>query len=291
MSATSAAITRDVSLPRTYRDLLSRVAAAATGGESIVVQAGHFLLFPDEASGIPLACIQTDAPDPRHGRILHDSGHFPFLTWRLGLNLLAALPAAHKRIMVVVNDWQYVANHQQRDRFYSTHSHLPPTYRAELALHEGSITLLSPQATVTEPPSPFFSEARLRNHYRKAVKRLLKQNNLPPEAAILREGDTVSCHLPDATGAKQEFYCSNLAPDCAGETAQIIHEAATATGCDVFINLVPSVCGNFVNRGTELAEKLFSPDIRSYVNIGLPAAEIYDEAALIADCQCTTYRK
>jgi hypothetical protein len=274
--------------PQNFEALRALVQKAGSEADSVVMQTGHFLLFPDEISGELLPCIGDELMRPEHESIRRDYAQFPSLTWKLGLRLLASLPAPRKYVMIVVNDWQYVPPETDRGAFYDNHRSLPISYQQELDRYP-SITMLRPSGDPEfyGATTPFFSESRVRNHYRKAVKRLIKRGALPSDASILQQGDVLSCQLLDPSGEKREIYCSERSTDCAGETAQFLSEAAGATGCKTFINLFPAVCWDFVEYGTKLGHRLFAPGITSYLNIGLPSTEVHEEESMIAGGRCS----
>ncbi len=121
------------------------------------MQAGHFLLYYDEVSGGILPCLSEYLVDPRHSEIRRGYTQFPILTWCLGLRLLASLSAHDRRIMVVVNDWQYLSKAGNRADFYAKHARLPESYSEELARYADTITLFEPERTKTgTSTAPFF---------------------------------------------------------------------------------------------------------------------------------------
>jgi hypothetical protein len=262
---------------------------ATRGAETIVVHAGHFLLFSDDETGRLLPCIASELKEPRHSGYRSRYGMFPELTWRLGLRMLSKLPLRDKRIMIVVNDWQYVSPNADRAEFYSEHQELPRGYAEELAKFS-DISLLAPRLRDGREQA-FFSEVTLRNHFRKKVRRLIKAGTLPEDATVLRSGDLITCQLPDPAGQMREVYCSERAADCSGEIAAMLDETAAATGCQAYINLYPRVCREFVEYGTGLSERLFSTGIRTCLNVGLNSVDVRDEASLLAGSECVLHSR
>jgi len=274
---------------RTIADVQSVAVEAARGAQSVVVQAGHFLLFYDEHEHRALRCIADELRDPRHAPIGSRYGRFPELSLRLGFEVLAALSTPRKHVMTVVNDWQYVPTGALRPPTDRQAETMPLALAEELARHP-DVSLLSPARNGSRD-SLFFSESRLRNQYRKRVRRLLKHGALPPDVTVELDGRVVSCRLADRAGTMREIYCSDRSADCAGETAEFLRQAADATRCDVFVNVVPRACWDFVEYGTDLAEKVLGAGVRTYVNVGLNSTDIYDEETLLRGSQCAVHRR
>jgi len=274
--------------PRTFDELLNLVKDAAQGAQSLVIQAGHFLLYYDIVEDRLLPCISSELTSPRHELLRHEAGEFPLLTWQLGLELLNSLSAASRHVMVVVNDWQYLPKDIDRRRFYESFRHLPESYIDALNNYEGCLSLLEPpQGTGTRP---FYGEMNLRNQYRKTVERLIADGNLPAEAILKQDSDELVCSLPDAVGRTWEVYCSNKTGDCAAEIAQMLNLAVQQTGCDCFINIYPAVCRDFVERGTELGNDLLRNGLPNVINIGFPTNGVESRADLLTSCEVAWHR-
>jgi hypothetical protein len=269
--------------PRSLEELFDIVQEATRGAQSVVMQAGHFLLYYDVVEDRLLPCISDELTSPRHELLRREAGGFPLLTWQLGLELLDSLQAASRQIMVIVNDWQYLPKEIDRRRFYESFRHLPHSYDRALERYEGRLRLLEPlQSTGTQP---FFGEMNLRNQYRKAVERLISDGNLPDEATLEHGSEEIVCSLPDAVGRTWEIYCSSKTGDCAGEIAQMLSLTAQQTGCDCFINIYPAVCREFIERGTELGNDLFRNGIPNVINIGFPTNGLESRGDLLTSCE------
>ena len=258
--------------PKTLGDLESLVASRCANAMSVTVQAGHFLVYYDRTEDQLLPCVGSELLGPRHDVIRKEVGHFPELTWNIGVKLLNSLPAVKKHIMVLVNDWQYLPDGVDRVRFYESHHRIPASYADVLETDGGSIKLLTPQGLGKAPlAGDFFSEQSLRNQYGKHVKQLIAQGKLPANVALETNGDALSCSLVDAVGNKQEIYCTGKGQNCTHEVAELLYVVTSLTQCDVFINLFPIVCKQYVEAGTELGFALFATPIRIVINIGMTA--------------------
>lgn len=274
--------------PRSIEELFAVVKEAAQGAQSVVMQAGHFLLYYDVVEDQLLPCISGELTSPRHHLLRREAGGFPLLTWKLGLELLDSLQAASRQVMVVVNDWQYLPKNVDRRRFYGSFKNLPECYSNELKQYESHLHLLEPpQGTGTKP---FYGEMNLRNQYRKTVERLIADGNLPAEVIMEQSSEAIVCTLPDAVGRTWEVYCSSKTGDCAGEIAQMLNLAAQQTCCDCFINIYPAVCRDFVERGTELGNYLLGNGIHKVINIGFSTNGLESCEDLLTSCEVAWHR-
>lgn len=273
----------------TFQELAAIAQHATRGANTVVMHAGHFLLFQDAIDNRVMPCIGSELREPRHDDIRSRFGAFPELSWALGLRLLSQLESRNKYVMIVVNDWQYLPAGQRRLDFFTDTTRLPVSYARELEKHP-EITLLRASAGHSESHL-FFSEASLRNRYRKHVKKLILSGALPPDARVHRLGGVVTAQLLDGSKGKREIYCSERSTDCSGETAQFLDESSKATGCQTFINLFPRVCWEPVEYGTQLAPRLFTTETRTFLNIGFDSTDVRDEESLIETSQCALHER
>ncbi len=274
--------------PKTLGELESMVAPRCADATSVTVQAGHFLVYYDRTEDQLLPCVESELLGPRHEVIRKEVGHFPLLTWEIGVRLLASLPAPKKHLMVLVNDWQYLPDGIDRSRFYEAHKTLPASYTSILETEEDSIELLTPhQYGKSMFTGDFFGEQSLRNQYGKHVKQLIAQGKLPDNAELDMNGDTLSCSLVDVVGHKQEIYCAGKGQNCTHEVAELLHTVASITQCSVFINLFPLVCKQYVEAGTELGFDLFNTPVATVINIGMPATGVLSLEQLCASSAIT----
>lgn len=260
------------SYPRSFETLATLVGEATKGAESVAMQAGHFLVYYDHTEDQLLPCVASEISGPRHEIIRNEVGHFPLLTWDMGVKLLAAVPAKRKHALVLVNDWQYLPSGVDRGRFYEKFNRLPQAYRRVLDQTGDSVALLRPpRLRKALHTGDFFSEQTLRNQYGKHVKQLIAEKSLPPNAELLADGDSLSCNLVDAVGRRQEIYCAGKSENCTHEVAELLYSVHEITACDMFINIFPLVCKEYVEAGTELNYGLFQTHIGNVINIGMVA--------------------
>ena len=270
------------SYPRTREDLLSLVRERTAGAKSVVVQAGHFLLYYDRTEDQLLPCVASELVGPRQEPIRKAAGLFPILTWELGVELLNAVSAKDKFIMVLVNDWQYVPKDVPRARFFEQNPNIPAAFQSCLDTHGNDIKLLTPtQKRSLKQTEKLFSEHGLRKQYAKHVKDLIKRRELPANVELQANGEHLNCSLVDALGRKQEIYCTGKSENCTHEVAELIFSVNALAGCDAFINLYPLVCKEYVEAGTELSFELFKTPMKAVLNIGMTATGVLSEKDLL----------
>ena len=272
--------------PRSREALFKVVTSALAGARVAVAQAGHFLLYEDEAICRAVPCIKSELSDPKHLNFSQEFGHFPYLSWRLASDLMEALALEEGYLLVLVNDWQYVPTKAAKDAFYSEYQLLPKVYREDV----GQTTrLLTPRGPAGfDERSPFFSERVLRNQFHRRLKKLTGSAELPEGLRVSRTEASATCRL-EVMGQLQEIYCSTKSADCSGEVAQLLDDSCRLVGCDAFINFVPNVCQSFVELGSELPAKLFETPIRRIINISLPATKIACEQDMLGEASVTVH--
>jgi hypothetical protein len=280
--------------PKNFAAMQSLVHSAAGPAGCLVFQAGHFLLIHDEETGALLPCIEGQEAGGKAEAIISHYGCFPVLTFELALRLIRGLPATQAHLMVVVNDWQYVPGHCNREDFYTNwHGRLPEAYREALEVDPigNAVQLLEPEPLREGiSTAPFFGEMNLRNRYQRRISKLVATGKLPSTALVEKTEKTTICKMPDPSGAMQEIYCSGKTGDCSGEIAEMLREGRVRTGASVFINLYPAVCRDFVESGTWRAKELFGVDFATVINLGFPSSGIMDCEGMIEGCECTIHR-
>jgi hypothetical protein len=261
------------SFPSDFSALQQLINLAVDGVDTVIMQTGHFLLWQDDVTGEVLPCLEETMHGPHRARIRKNYGHFPLLTWSLGLELLAATPTRNKYALVIVNDWEHLSKIDQSESFFTANPRLPDSFSAELLRHDGVIKLLRPSNSL-EHTGLYFSERILRHRYQKHVAELIAKGRLPPSAVVKSDEGATYCSLPDGKGSLKEAYCSGKSGDCAGEVAEMIFDATSQTGSACFINLYPLVCRKFVDHGAELAVTLFGAACPSVLNVGFPSTGV-----------------
>lgn len=231
------------------------------------------MLYYDSVEDQVVPCIAPLLAAPRHAPLRRALGHFPVLSWREALRLLDDLPVKERFIFVLVNDWQYCPAGAQRAAFYDRYTKLPDVFEAMLMSRRTSPRLLRPSKSSTGA-GLFFSEQALRNQYQRRIKRMIADGTLPPDVQVQKHDRGLTCSIDDLLGRHEEIFCAGKGANCTGEVAELVRQVSDLTRCDLFINLFPSVCREFVIAGTELSARLFSPTVRTVINVALPAAEL-----------------
>jgi hypothetical protein len=262
--------------PATRDDLLSLLTKNTGPADTVVMQAGHFLLYYDNTEAIVLPGIATELRSPRHTVIADEIGHYPLLTWQLGIPLLAALDARRRLVMVVANDWQYLPDNVDRFDFYRRAPRLPGGYRQLLEKHP-QVSLLTFPRQPNFDTGDYFSEQTLRNAYARHIKDLIKEKKLPPHARV-ESGRELKCTLEDAVGKQREIYCSGKRQNCTHEVAELVWTVQDLAQATVFVNFFPLVCKEYMIEGTELSHELFMHGVRTVVNIGMQSSHVRNEA-------------
>lgn len=261
--------------PKSVSEVRDALVAHSESFKSVVMQCGHFLLYYDIVENRLLPGIASELAGSRHERLREEFGHFPELTWEIGLDFLSAINVPNRNAMIAVNDWQYVPDGIDRHPFYADTTVLPRSYQEALKQADVPINVLSlERRNATGPASPFFSEQTLRNQYVRHVKDLIRKGMLPPDAELSDEEGVAVCNLTDILGEDREIYCSTKNANCATEVTEMIDQAYRLTGCDLFINIFPSVCQQFVEVGSEIPYRLFKTPVRRIINIAMPARRV-----------------
>jgi hypothetical protein len=266
----------DESMPGSFLEARDVIRFALGTVRSLVLQAGHFMLYHDIVEDQLVPCVTPLLTGPRHEILRRSLGNFPVLSWQLALNLLDELPDVQAQALILVNDWQYCPPEADRSSFYRRYDQLPPVFRDPLEARAGRVGLLEPDRDRTAA-TVFFSELRLRNQYRKRFARMLKDQTLPEGVSILQEEEGVTCSLDDILGRREAIYCSAKGANCTMEVAELIRQVGERTGCTAFLNVFPGVCREYVMAGTELAFRLFPSTITEVINVALPATDIETE--------------
>lgn len=279
-------------IPTSFEEASAALSAGLQSCTTVTMQAGHFMLYYDTVEDQLLGCVPSFLSSPRHALLLKTMGGFPVESWKLGLRLLEALPASNKSILVLVNDWQYCPGDVDRSRFYTHHNQIPSEFSEALADGgRGAVRLLRPPKRLgARDTGPFFSEQGLRNQYKRQLEDLVEQGILPEGIVIEQEEGSLTCSIVDLLGRKEAIYCSNHGANCTAEVAELLRQAYMLSHCDVFINLFPAVCREFVISGTELSLRLFSLGIKHVINVALPATDIEQEADLWSMARMIVHR-
>ncbi len=271
----------DKAYPSSEEDLIAFVKKHCDGAESIAVQAGHFLLYYDHTEDLILPGVAEELKSARLAMIREQIGFFPLATWKLGFRILSTMTALEKHVFCVVNDWQYLPDHVDRNDYFVRNPSLFECYKTELDQHAG-IKHLKPSKRPNSIASDYFSEQTLRNQYERHIKKL-RHRERETSCSGNEGSDLVQCMQN-----KTEIWCYNKRPNCVHEVAELLFQIEQQISPDVYIGLYPKSCMHFIAQGTELAKSLFNIHM-SVINVGLPAVNVNSqtlyEASLVEQYQ------
>lgn len=250
---------RLVASEQELREVIGRELPGAGLGE-LVIMGGHFMLFEDEATGrlVP-GVIEEQRDDIMRRRVAGRVGVFPGYTWRLAADLARAYTDAGAaiRLLLLVNDWQYVPKTDRpasalRAEFFEAFTALPAGYLSALA--EAG---LSPDVVLPSRKHPLaFPETWLKYRFQKAADKFVKQGLL--EKRFLDTGesgrDTEVAFL-DAEGNYRTLISCGIT-GCAGEITEMISEVHRAGHRSILI-FAPGECLVPVQTGVEIALNLY----------------------------------
>lgn len=277
--------------PNSMEDLMRTIVRFVDRASSVAIQAGHFLVYYDHTEDIVLPCVRQELKSSRHAVIADKVGVFPFLTWQLGLEFLKEISASSKSILTVVNDWQYLPEGIDRARFYKQYETLFDSYADVLAKHSEVNLLTQRDLGFKVKTGVWFSEVSLRNQYKRYISKLIKTNSLPSTVEIADNEDTITCSLVDAVGRRQEIYCTAKSPSCAQEIAELVRQICCVGQYDMFVNIFPLVCKEYVHEGTDLAFYISDLGRATIINIGTPSSEIQNRLTLFSNCEISIHRR
>lgn len=249
-----------------------------SGEGTTVIHAGHYMLH----------IAQDDRPsdylergsEPRPGFEAFD--YFTRTTWAIGCEAIRqAHGSTDPKLMVLANDWQYLAwrNLPRRESerkaacartaYYHELTGLPDYHESQLEVHN-----LGPAAIFRASDGrAVFSESMLRQQLASTIKTLLK-NTVDPEHLGLR--CQVDEHGELLVGV-ETTECTSMPllqsgnTNCAGEVVELINQLHQR-GIRNFINLYPAQCQVPVEAGTDLANHLFGLSDMAITNVAIPCS-------------------
>ncbi|QYC42694.1 hypothetical protein Nocox_25465 [Nonomuraea coxensis DSM 45129] len=248
---------RLVASEQELRQAIARELPAAGLGD-LVVMGGHFMLFEDPSSGRLTPGVIEEQPDETmRGRIAGRVGIFPGYTWRMSIGLLGeyAAAGADVRLLLLINDWQYVPTggrpaSELRAEFFAGLSALPPSY--EEALREAG---LSQESVLPSRKHPLaFPETWLKYRFQKAADRLVKEGRLEKRYLDSGPRDTEVAFLDGDGNYRTLISCG--VTGCAGEITEMVSEVYRAGHRNLLI-FAPGECLMPVETGVDIALSLY----------------------------------
>ncbi|MFB4290281.1 LPD16 domain-containing protein [Nonomuraea sp. ATR24] len=289
--ASTGQVTRSQRLVASERELRDAIARELPGEDlaNLVVMGGHFMLFEDAASGrlVP-GVIEEQADETMRRRIAGRVGIFPGYTWQLSAGLLRDYAAAgvDTRLLLLVNDWQYVPSagrpaSELRAEFFAGFAELPGSY--EKILREAG---LSAEDVLPSRKHPLaFPETWLKYRFQKAADRLVKQGRLEKRYLDSGNGDSEVAFL-DADGNYRTLISCGIT-GCAGEITEMVSEVYRA-GYRAILIFAPGECLMPVQTGVDIALNLYElPGMRVVIadpggSGEMSAEEIYGKLVTVS---------
>ncbi|CCH31815.1 LPD16 domain-containing protein [Actinosynnema sp. NPDC047251] len=228
--------------------------------DDLVIMGGHYMLFADEDSdALVPGIIEEQASETMRTRIERRVGIFPGYTWDLAVELAEkhAGQFADTRLLLLVNDWQYVPTRgrsasELRAEHFAGMDALPARFRETLARS----SVLSEANVLASRKHPLvFPETWLKYRFQKSADKLVKQGRL--EKRLLetgRAGDAEVSFL-DADGNYRTLISCGVT-GCAGEITEMISEVHRA-GHRTLLIFAPGECFAPVRTGVEIALELY----------------------------------
>ncbi len=233
--------------------------ASNTTHPDLVVMAGHFMLFLDEASGSLVPGIYEEHDSPIRERIARRVGIFPSYTWEMGIKIAAQLEGEFEAIkfLLLINDWQYVSTasgpaSELRSAFYEKFTSLPASYLAVLD-RSGKFSAQNVLPSRKHPLA--YPETWLKYRFQKSAEKLVKAGRL--EHRVIDNGPNAGTEisLVDENGDYKPLITCGVT-GCAGEITEMIAEVYKAQHRLLLI-FAPGECFQPVKTGVSIALSLY----------------------------------
>ncbi len=202
------------------------------------IQAGHFAVITNKEKTEVFPAVWEDLIDELQSTVLSHPymGIFPGETWKACAQIITELPSA--QVALLVNDWQFLRQTEQEENpyrklFYESQKTIPPSFMKEIEKTGKYISevLVSPGRYGSRSNTLFFSEVRLRNHFKR------KLNN--------------KCSLQH--GCAQEYLPFLL----------YLHEL----GFESIINLIPTTCMGPILESTAVAQNEYGMESVEMISV------------------------
>ena len=242
-------------------------AETATGGSEAAVLAGHFAIM---SAGNAAIDGLDDVPPPSGAASMVE---FTRDTWRVACETAAHNPALDFRMVVLVDDIQFVrplvADRSNAERLAAALSahylekarDLPPHHARELARHGVAADRILRHSAERS----LFSERELRRDVVHRLRRVAGESGNRASIGTSDSGSTITATLPDE--GEYALVQSGHA-SCAGGYAELV-SALYDRGIRKLVALVPQRCLGQVALGTRLALALFPLKGLTVVNVAI----------------------
>lgn len=236
---------------------------AQTPHDDLVIMAGHFMLFLDEAKGCLVPGIIEEQASPMREKIERRVGIFPGYTWELGVRVAEFVteelkqPSDKTKFLLLINDWQYVSHNngpasELRGAFYKDFSEIPSSYNGVLT-RKGYFSKANILESRKHPCA--FPETWLKYRFQKSADKLVKSGLL--ERRVLDGGPDAGSEisLVDENGDYRPLITCGVT-GCAGEITEMIAEVYKANH-RLLVVFAPGECFQPVKTGVSTALSLY----------------------------------
>jgi hypothetical protein len=244
--------------------------------QPIVIHAGHYFLEIAE-SGV--ATDRLNNPNLDRSELIDHFALFSRETWEMACLITAASPAENRpRLVVLVNDWQYlVPKESSRRQREQAAARLRREYYTKVPglteFHSSTMTscgLPYGQILSASREQWMFSESELRAKFAATLKSVMKDPIRAEQLGITKQLNEDGEPIISFRAEGQQctlLHCGNAG--CAGEVVELLRQLYEEKGVRNFINIFPACCRVPVERGTEIAQQLFGLDGMEIVNIAV----------------------
>lgn len=247
----------------------------ATEG-NLVVNAGHFLLVHDRLTDDVIPAIVEEISNATLKKEIFDVvGNFPSATFESGVKIAkhAIENRREVKMTLLVNDWQYIKSDPHRENsqpnryratFYSGFDSPPDVYQAYLKKYgiDGKDIWIG-----SGDDAFFFRETRLRDRFKRELKRLNVQDISLGTCSISESGNPKSFFFSNSTITPGNHLIKNGKVSCAGEIVQMIRELVESHKANTIINFLPIQCRFPVNLGAQISMDLYELKKLTILNI------------------------
>lgn len=246
--------TRD-RLVGTESELRAAIDAELAGRDGgTVVMGGHFMLMADADSGeLMPGVVSEQRSDTMRARVSGRVGVFPEYTWGLSVDIAAR--DADTRLLLLINDWQYVpvtdkSAGELRAEFYAGFARLPAEYEKTLRAAG-----MGPERVLASRKHPLaFPETWLKYRFQKAADKFVRQGLLEKRVLDSGEADTEVAFLDENGNYRTLISCG--VTGCAGEITEMVAEVHKA-GYRTLVVFAPGECMAPVRTGVSTALSLY----------------------------------
>lgn len=264
--------------PSSYIELQNLINSYVCKSDSLAVQCGHFLLAADFGGENIVPIIDEELPLGICEDFRVRVGRFPLISYQIGAKLLSNIQVPTKKLLTVVNDWQFPPRGSDRFDFYRQHAGLFSSYQE---ISEGhNLSHLSPADIGYSPKTGiWFSEMSLRNSYKRQLQKLQKANKQKTNFQEILKNGNIPANSNDTGQTEINWLCNaNLQATCAQEIVELLRQILLVAQFTVFINIYPLQCRLHMANASAIFNKLYANNkSKCIIHIGLPSTDVPNE--------------